>query len=229
MHPANQAASARERERERHEHRTRRLVLGFPEPDIQGEITAELERLRESDTVRVVDALAVNKDAGGEFEVARLSTLTDEEAMELGREVDHVRISKGRAAREQAPQLTMQPCTSAARAGRSTASRPGSGPVGPSVGEPDLREVGGGQALVAGDPLKSAREAVRQRHREVAEPRRTLLAHDLVHEVPHGRQPALVVGVVGQHGAHGCEDSALGMRLGWRLTHAGAPYAAVVD
>ena len=43
---------------------------GFPEPDFHGEIIAELERLRESDTVRVIDALAVYKDADGEIEAS---------------------------------------------------------------------------------------------------------------------------------------------------------------
>ena len=38
------------------------IVLGFQHPEFHGEIIAELERLRESDTVRVVDALAVHKD-----------------------------------------------------------------------------------------------------------------------------------------------------------------------
>ena len=60
------------------------IVLGFTHPDFHGEIVAELERLRESDTVRVIDALAVHKDASGEIEVAHLSNLTDEEAIELG-------------------------------------------------------------------------------------------------------------------------------------------------
>ena len=39
------------------------LVLGFEHPEFHGEIVAELEKLRESDTVRVIDALAVYKDA----------------------------------------------------------------------------------------------------------------------------------------------------------------------
>lgn len=60
------------------------IVLGFPQPDFHGGIIAELERLRESDTVRVIDALAVHKDADGEIEVAHLSNLTDDEAVELG-------------------------------------------------------------------------------------------------------------------------------------------------
>ena len=39
------------------------LVLGFDHPDFQGEIVAELDRLKENDVVRVIDALAVHKDA----------------------------------------------------------------------------------------------------------------------------------------------------------------------
>ena len=60
------------------------IVLGFQHPEFHGEIIAELERLRESDTVRVIDALAVHKDAAGEIEVAHLSNLTKDEAIELG-------------------------------------------------------------------------------------------------------------------------------------------------
>ena len=60
------------------------IVLGFKEPEFHGEIIAELERLRESDTVRVIDALAVHKDADGEIEVPHLSNLTKDEAIELG-------------------------------------------------------------------------------------------------------------------------------------------------
>lgn len=60
------------------------IVLGFPHPDFRGEIIAELERLRESDTVRVIDALAVYKDDDGDVEVVHLSNLTRDEAVELG-------------------------------------------------------------------------------------------------------------------------------------------------
>lgn len=63
------------------------IVLGFQHPDFHGEIIAELERLRESDTVRVIDALAVHKDADGEIEVAHLSNLTKDEAIELGTKI----------------------------------------------------------------------------------------------------------------------------------------------
>jgi hypothetical protein len=48
------------------------IVLGFDHPRFRGEIVAELERLRENDAVRVIDALAVYKDADGDLEVAEL-------------------------------------------------------------------------------------------------------------------------------------------------------------
>jgi uncharacterized membrane protein len=60
------------------------VVLGFEHPDFHGEIIAELERLRESDTIRVIDSLAVYKDAEGDLEVEHLSNLTKDEAVELG-------------------------------------------------------------------------------------------------------------------------------------------------
>jgi uncharacterized membrane protein len=63
------------------------IVLGFEHPEFHGEIVAELERLKESDTVRVIDALAVHKDADGGIEVAHLSNLSKEEAVELGSKV----------------------------------------------------------------------------------------------------------------------------------------------
>jgi uncharacterized membrane protein len=60
------------------------IVLGFEHPDFHGEVIAELERLHQSGTVKVIDALAVYKDAAGEVEVEHLSNLTSEEATELG-------------------------------------------------------------------------------------------------------------------------------------------------
>jgi uncharacterized membrane protein len=60
------------------------IVLGFPHPDFHGEIIDELERLRQNDTVRVIDALAVFKDSDGELEAMHLSNLSVEEAVELG-------------------------------------------------------------------------------------------------------------------------------------------------
>ena len=63
------------------------IVLGFKNPDFHGEIIAELERLKETDTVRVIDALAVYKDADGEVEAMHLSNLSADEAVELGSKV----------------------------------------------------------------------------------------------------------------------------------------------
>ena len=63
------------------------LVLGFSHPNFHGEIIAELERLRDSDTVRVIDALAVYKDAAGDLEVEHLSNLSEQEAIEVGSKI----------------------------------------------------------------------------------------------------------------------------------------------
>jgi uncharacterized membrane protein len=63
------------------------IVLGFNHPHFHGEIINELERLRESDTIRVIDSLAVYKNADGELEVEHLSNLTEQEAIELGSKI----------------------------------------------------------------------------------------------------------------------------------------------
>ena len=63
------------------------IVLGFRNPDFHGEIIAELERLRASDMIRVIDSLVVYKDADGELEVEHLSNLSESEAIELGSKI----------------------------------------------------------------------------------------------------------------------------------------------
>ena len=63
------------------------IVLGFEHPEFRGEIVAGLERLRANEAVRVIDSLAVYKDADGGLEVAHLSNLSDAQASELGRVV----------------------------------------------------------------------------------------------------------------------------------------------
>jgi len=63
------------------------IVLGFNHPDFHGEVIAELERLRENDMVRVIDSLAVYKDADGQIEVEHLSNLTEDEAIEVGTKI----------------------------------------------------------------------------------------------------------------------------------------------
>jgi len=60
------------------------LVIGFARPDFEGEILAELERLRAADTVRVIDALAVYKAVGGTVRVLKESQLSSEEMAEFG-------------------------------------------------------------------------------------------------------------------------------------------------
>jgi len=63
------------------------IVLGFNHPNFHGEIIEELERLHDSGTVRVIDALAVYKDANGELEAEHLSNLTEAEAIEVGSKI----------------------------------------------------------------------------------------------------------------------------------------------
>lgn len=60
------------------------LALGFNEPQFRGEILNELARLRESDTVRVIDSLTVYKDAQGEVSTLEVSQMDRADREELG-------------------------------------------------------------------------------------------------------------------------------------------------
>ena len=60
------------------------LVVGFEHGKFEGEILAELKRLREQDIIRLVDLLFVAKDDDGEIVTVELSDLSQEEAMEFG-------------------------------------------------------------------------------------------------------------------------------------------------
>lgn len=60
------------------------LVVGFDEPDFQGEVMRELARLRESDVVRLVDLLVVRKDDEGNVEHVQRTDLSPDEAEQLG-------------------------------------------------------------------------------------------------------------------------------------------------
>jgi uncharacterized membrane protein len=60
------------------------LVLGFKEPNFRGEILAELDRLGKSDTVKVIDGLAVYKDRDGNVATIKGSNLSSDEAAEFG-------------------------------------------------------------------------------------------------------------------------------------------------
>ena len=63
------------------------LVLGFRNPDFRGEIVGEIERLVESDMVRLIDGLAVYKDGMGELEVMHLRNISRDEAIAAGSKV----------------------------------------------------------------------------------------------------------------------------------------------
>jgi uncharacterized membrane protein len=60
------------------------LVLGFKEPSFSGEIRTELDRLRDNDLIRVIDALAVRKDADGEVQTLHESQLSADEQAAFG-------------------------------------------------------------------------------------------------------------------------------------------------
>ena len=60
------------------------LVLGFAEPNFTGKIAAELDRLRQLEFIKIVDALVVNKDENGEITALQVSDLSDDEATEMG-------------------------------------------------------------------------------------------------------------------------------------------------
>jgi hypothetical protein len=52
------------------------LVVGFDRPDFRGDALAELERLRASDVVRVIDLLVVHKGSDGAVQRLAHSDLT---------------------------------------------------------------------------------------------------------------------------------------------------------
>ena len=60
------------------------LILGFEDPKFTGEGLAELERLREAEIIRLIDLLAVWKDADGNVAVLQDTQLSEGEAKEFG-------------------------------------------------------------------------------------------------------------------------------------------------
>jgi hypothetical protein len=60
------------------------LALGFSHPELQGQIRGELDRLRDNGLVRVIDALAVHKDADGNVTTLDDSQLSDDEQAAFG-------------------------------------------------------------------------------------------------------------------------------------------------
>jgi uncharacterized membrane protein len=57
------------------------LILGFKDPQFKGEALAELQKLRDADIIRVIDAMVVWKDAEGNVAVLQD---TDYDAAEMG-------------------------------------------------------------------------------------------------------------------------------------------------
>lgn len=60
------------------------LVLAFDQPEFHGEIQAELDRLKDSESVRVIDGIAIHKDTDGKVTTLRRSDLSQDDAAELG-------------------------------------------------------------------------------------------------------------------------------------------------
>jgi uncharacterized membrane protein len=60
------------------------LVIGFDHGDFHGQIKAELDRLRDSDTIRLIDLLFIRKDADGNVERIHHSDLGFDDAVEFG-------------------------------------------------------------------------------------------------------------------------------------------------
>jgi uncharacterized membrane protein len=60
------------------------LVVGFDGGELNGEILAELDRLREDDVVRLIDLAFVRKDDNGNVEKILPSDLSPEEAEAFG-------------------------------------------------------------------------------------------------------------------------------------------------
>ena len=78
------------------------LVLGFAEPNFTGKIAAELDRLREHEFIKIVDALVVNKDENGEITALQVTDLSDGRVARDGRDrgrPDRLRLRRRRGVR----------------------------------------------------------------------------------------------------------------------------------
>jgi uncharacterized membrane protein len=60
------------------------LVFGFERPRFGGRIAAELNRLKEQDLIRVIDALVVHKNAEGEVRDIQVTDLSPTESERFG-------------------------------------------------------------------------------------------------------------------------------------------------
>lgn len=60
------------------------LVVSFDQPHFTGEVLEEFNRLRENDIIRLIDALAVQRNLDGTIVALKWSDLSIEEAEDLG-------------------------------------------------------------------------------------------------------------------------------------------------
>jgi uncharacterized membrane protein len=60
------------------------LVLGFTHGNFHGQIKAELDRLREHDTIRLLDLAFIRKDENGNVDRLQASDLSSEDAEQFG-------------------------------------------------------------------------------------------------------------------------------------------------
>lgn len=60
------------------------IVISFDDPDFHGEVKLELDRLRENDTLRLVDLVAVRRGEHGVIESLHRSDLGEDEALAFG-------------------------------------------------------------------------------------------------------------------------------------------------
>ena len=74
------------------------LVLGFAEPNFTGKIAAELDRLRQHEFIKIVDALVVNKDENGDITALQVTRPErgrgDRDGRDRGR-ADRLRLRRG--------------------------------------------------------------------------------------------------------------------------------------
>ena len=60
------------------------LILGFEDPQFKGEALAELQKLRDADIIRVIDAMVVWKDEEGNVAVLKDTDYSPEDMAEFG-------------------------------------------------------------------------------------------------------------------------------------------------
>ena len=60
------------------------LVVGFDDPNFDGSILAELERLRDLEMIRLIDMMAVHKDDEGNLLVLQRTDMSEDDRVEFG-------------------------------------------------------------------------------------------------------------------------------------------------